>query len=105
MIGVETFDEIHIKTHPYEAIAEDVIVTKRLFGLPYEYKDMSHKYLQFDRYKAEAKTRKHLREDDYNLLTVLRVFFVETIVTQQYYTPVDLASGLGGFSGSVSMLI
>jgi len=60
-LGVQTFDEVFIKTFPNMLLEKEMTVNETILGIPIKYNDIETKYLLFEKTREQPLPREHLR--------------------------------------------
>ena len=108
VISLQLMPDKILPAQSFMQIEEQVNVTKNIFGIiPFQFKDFTTNKIKFDKITEEIKPvdLNQLRSEQKNKVNKFRlslVFdFTETIVTQSYFTTVDIFSQLGGLFASI----
>lgn len=79
-------------------------VTRYLLKIPLEYGDIVQQKLTLDKLNQNQNIN-DLQKNNLNMITFLRINFIQQEVRQTYYNAIDLISELGGIGATLKLAI
>jgi hypothetical protein len=59
-LGLQTFDQVFVKTFPQMLLEKEKTVNETILGIPIKYNDVETQYLRFEKTRAQPLPREHL---------------------------------------------